>query len=78
MKQLHFTRIGKLHVAFHGRERLVIHEIGAAFRAEVHERFAAKGRSLTASADFSTKAAAIDWLSRGALPFDTQSTGRQV
>lgn len=70
MKQLHFTTVGKMLVAFHGNYRLVIHpkvylgRVGQ-YVAEVHAREGKKKAPL-ATQTFGNKAQAVDWLSRQA------------
>lgn len=63
MKQLHFTRAGTMRVAYSGNYRLVLHRVGAKYRAEVYERNSKKPTPLQSLGDVS-KAEAVDFLAR--------------
>ena len=65
MKELHFQRAGRMHVAHQGNRRFVIHEQdqGEIVLAKVFER-EGKRREPIASKFCATKAEAIDWLAR--------------
>lgn len=62
MRQLHFTRTGRMHVASAGNAMFVVHETATgAITAKVFRRT----RALPIDSKFcSTVAEAIDWLSR--------------
>ncbi len=68
MKQLHFERRGRMHVADEGQHRFVLHSLPpdeAILRwvAEVHKLGGKRVRRLAKEAH-ATKAQALDWLAR--------------
>lgn len=73
MKELHFLRVGRMHIATEGTYRFVLHSVSpdVAIRrwsAEVHNRNAGPKRKPLAQETFATKSEAIDWLARYRQP----------
>lgn len=75
MKELHFIRTGKMHVATEGNYRFVITEHLVAgpyvkrWRAEVFERFTVRIAPIDEQ-ECASKSEAIDWLARHRQPQD--------
>jgi hypothetical protein len=77
VKQLEFKIAGKLHVAYEGPWRFVLHCVRASreakpWRAEIYER---QGRRTPKyEARFDTRSQAIDWLARYRQPSEKETT----
>lgn len=78
MKELAFTRAGKMHVAYEGNYRFVLWSVppGEAvmrWAAEVYGRNAGPRKKPVAQEKFATRAQAIDWLARYRVPMETEA-----